>query len=96
MTFMERVRCLLYNSRLLKSFWANTIVIAYFLVNFSLSMVIDKKTLKKVWSGTLANYTDLKIFGCSAYAHIDNGKLEPRIRKCVFLRYMSGIKGYKL
>jgi hypothetical protein len=47
-------------------------------------------------SGTPADYSQLKVFGCTAYAHIDNGKLEPRAVKCLFLGYGSGIKGYKL
>ncbi|KAG8475586.1 hypothetical protein CXB51_032459 [Gossypium anomalum] len=38
----------------------------------------------------------LTIFGCLAYAHVDNGKLEPRSIKCVFLGYKAGVKGYKL
>ena len=38
----------------------------------------------------------MKIFGCPAYAHVHNGKLEPRSIKCVFLSYKSGVKGYKL
>ena len=70
--------------------------LACFLVNRSPSTAIDKKTLEKVWSGTPSSYTNLKIFGCPTYAHVDNGKLEPRSRKCVFLGYMSGVKGYKL
>ncbi|KAG8472701.1 hypothetical protein CXB51_034566 [Gossypium anomalum] len=37
-----------------------------------------------------------KIFGCPAYAHVDNGKLEPRSIKCVFVSYKAGVKGYKL
>ncbi|KAG8483701.1 hypothetical protein CXB51_023428 [Gossypium anomalum] len=37
-----------------------------------------------------------KIFGCPAYAHVNNGKLEPRSIKCVFLGYKAGVKGYKL
>ncbi|KAG8501344.1 hypothetical protein CXB51_003537 [Gossypium anomalum] len=36
------------------------------------------------------------IFGCPAYSHVDNGKLEPRSIKCVFLGYKAGVKGYKL
>ncbi|KAG8492401.1 hypothetical protein CXB51_009724 [Gossypium anomalum] len=36
------------------------------------------------------------IFGCPAYAHVDNGKLEPRSIKCVFLGYKASVKGYKL
>jgi len=52
--------------------------VASFLVNRSLSFAIDEKTPEELWSGTLANYFDLKIFGCPAFVHVDNGKLEPR------------------
>ncbi|KAG8473613.1 hypothetical protein CXB51_036044 [Gossypium anomalum] len=69
---------------------------ACFLINRSPSVAIEKKTLQEVWSGNPANYSDLKIFGCPAYAHVDNGKLEPRSIKCVFLGYKAGVKGYKL
>ncbi|KAG8472564.1 hypothetical protein CXB51_034519 [Gossypium anomalum] len=37
-----------------------------------------------------------KIFGCLAYTHVDNGKLEPRSIKCVFLGYKAGVNGHKL
>ncbi|KAG8477010.1 hypothetical protein CXB51_030151 [Gossypium anomalum] len=60
------------------------------------SVAIEKKTPQEVWSGNPANYSDLKIFGCPAYAHVDNGKLEPRSIKCVFLGYKASVKGYKL
>ncbi|KAK1653963.1 hypothetical protein QYE76_071768 [Lolium multiflorum] len=39
---------------------------------------------------------DLRVFGCTAYAHVDNGKLEPRAVKCIFLGYGSGVKAYRL
>lgn len=48
------------------------------------------------WSGQPADYKHLRTFGCVAYAHIDQGKLEPRAKKCVFLGYPEGVKGYKL
>ena len=38
----------------------------------------------------------MRIFGCTAYAHIKQGKLEPRALKCAFLGYPSGTKGYRL
>ena len=56
----------------------------------------DQRSPQEVWSGNPADYSDLKIFGCPTYAHVDNGKLEPRSIKCVFLGYKVGVKGYKL
>ena len=38
----------------------------------------------------------LRIFGCLAYAYVKQGKLEPRVKKCLFIGYPSGVKGYKL
>ncbi|KAG8485974.1 hypothetical protein CXB51_019297 [Gossypium anomalum] len=67
-----------------------------FLINRSPSISIEKKTPQEVWSGNPTNYSDLKIFVCPAYAHVDNGKLESRSIKCVFLGYKAGVKGYKL
>ncbi|KAH9779746.1 hypothetical protein KPL71_007826 [Citrus sinensis] len=54
------------------------------------------KTVVHNTKGKLADYSKLRIFGCTAYAHIKQGKLEPRALKCAFLRYLSGTKGYKL
>ncbi|KAG8499626.1 hypothetical protein CXB51_006086 [Gossypium anomalum] len=95
-TIMEKVRCMLSNANLPKSFWAEAASTACFLINRSPSVAIEKKTPQEVWSGNPANYSDLKIFGCPAYAHVNNGKLEPRSIKCVFLGYEAGVKGYKL
>ncbi|KAG8503582.1 hypothetical protein CXB51_001580 [Gossypium anomalum] len=61
-----------------------------------MNRTIMEKTPQEVWSGNPANYSDLKIFRCPAYAHVDNEKLEPRSIKCVFLGYKAGAKGYKL
>lgn len=36
------------------------------------------------------------MFGCAAFAHQYEGKLEPRAVKCVMLGYPEGVKGYRL
>jgi hypothetical protein len=66
------------------------------LINRSPSIPLAKKTPIEVWSGTPADYSQLRFFGCTAYAHVDNGKLEPRAVKCIFLGYCSGVKAYNL
>ncbi|KAG8490426.1 hypothetical protein CXB51_013710 [Gossypium anomalum] len=93
---MDKVRCMLSNANLPKSFWAEPTSTVCFFINRSPSVAIEKKTLQEVWSGNPANYSDLKICGCPVYAHVDNGKLEPRSIKCVFLGYKVGVKRYKL
>ncbi|KAG8496341.1 hypothetical protein CXB51_007486 [Gossypium anomalum] len=76
--------------------WGPSRPLLHFLINRSPSVAIEKKTPQEVWSGNPANYSDSKIFGCLAYAHVDNGKLEPRSIKYVFLGYKAGVKVYKL
>jgi hypothetical protein len=79
-----------------KRFWAEAANTACYLINRSPSIPLNKKTPIEVWSDTPVDYSQLKVFGCTAYTHVDNGKLEPRAIKCPFLGYGSGVKGYKL
>ena len=83
---------MLSNARMSKCFWAEAAATACYLINRSPSIPLNKKTPIEVWSGTPADYSQLKVFGCTVYAHIDNGKLEPRAVKCLFLGYGSGVK----
>ena len=93
---MKKVRCMLSNAQLPKSFWEEAASTACYLINRSPSVSIEKKTRQEVWSGSPPTYSDFKIFGCLAYAHVSNGKLEPTLMKCIFLGYQSGVKCYKL
>jgi len=68
---------------------------ACFLVDWSHSFAIDKKTPEELWSSTPANYFDLKFFRCLAFV-VDNGKLEQTFKWCPFFGYKFGVKGYKL
>ena len=36
------------------------------------------------------------MFGLTTYALVDDGKLQPRANKYLFLGYPTGVKGYKL
>ncbi|GKD75975.1 retrotransposon protein, putative, ty1-copia subclass [Tanacetum coccineum] len=77
-------------------FWAEATVTAAYLINRSPSTALKKKTPMDLWSGHPANYEILRIFGCVAYSHVNQGKLKPRAIKCIFQGYHKGVKGYRL
>ncbi|GJU50061.1 reverse transcriptase domain-containing protein [Tanacetum coccineum] len=67
-----------------------------YLINRSPLRATEKKTPIEMWSGYPSDYGMLRIFGCVAYPHDKQGKLEPRAVKCVLLGYPEGVKGYRL
>ncbi|GJV23248.1 zinc finger, CCHC-type containing protein [Tanacetum coccineum] len=78
-TLMDKVRCLLIQTELPKTFWAEAICTAAYLINRSPSTTIKKKTPMEMWSGHPSDYGMLRIFGCVAYPHDKQGKLEPNV-----------------
>nr|GEX34678.1 zinc finger, CCHC-type [Tanacetum cinerariifolium] len=64
--------------------------------NGSPSITTEKKTPMEMWSEHPSDYGMLRTFGCVAYSHIQQGKLEPRAVKYVLLGYPEGVKGYRL
>nr|GEW16641.1 retrovirus-related Pol polyprotein from transposon TNT 1-94 [Tanacetum cinerariifolium] len=86
----------LAQSELYKTFWAEATCTTAYLINRSSSTMTEKKTPMKMRSGHPSDYEMLRIFGCVAYSHVRQGKLEPRAVKCVLLGYPAGVKGYIL
>ncbi|KAH9684673.1 DNA (cytosine-5)-methyltransferase 1B [Citrus sinensis] len=80
-TIIERVRYMLLNANLSKGFWAEAVTTAAYLINRSPSSALGFKTPQELWSGKPPDLTNLRIFGCPAYAHIKQGKLEPKAVK---------------
>ena len=71
----------------------NTIV---YLINKCPFAALNFKVPNEVWNGVPPDYSHLRVFGCVAYAHMSQGKLEPWAKKCMFVGYPFGVKGYKL
>ena len=63
-------------------------------VNRSPHVSLDGDVPYRVQSGEHADYEKLRIFGCTTYYHVSEGKLEARAKKEIFLGYASGVKGY--
>ncbi|CAJ2662759.1 unnamed protein product [Trifolium pratense] len=95
----ERARCLRLNAGLSKGFWAEAINMACYLINRSPRASLEGKVAKEVWTGKPIDLNNLRIFGCPAFVHIsseDRSKLDPKSKKCVFVGYSKGVKGFKL
>ncbi|KAH9657534.1 hypothetical protein KPL70_023118 [Citrus sinensis] len=91
-TLMDKVRCMLVQAKLPKGLWAETLLTASYLVNLSPSAALDFKTPFEIWHGKPASYVNLKVFGCPAYAHVNQGKLAHRALK---VRKDTGLKTQK-
>src|SRR3954471_23054695 len=95
-TILERVRCMLTSAGLKKVFWGEGVPTATYLINRCPSTALDMKTPEEVWSGHPPDLDKLRVFGCVAYAHIRQDKVEPRALKCMFMGYPEGVKAYRL
>jgi transposase InsO family protein len=99
MSLTEMARCLRLNAGLSKGFWAEAINMACYLINRSPRASLEGKVAEEVWTGKPIDLDNLRIFGCPAFVHIsseDRSKLDPKSKKCVFVGYSKGVKGFKL
>ncbi|KAE8686521.1 Protein STRUBBELIG-RECEPTOR FAMILY 1 [Hibiscus syriacus] len=98
-TLLERTRAMLRDAGLENSFWAEAVNIACYLVNRAPSTAIELKTPMEMWTGKPADYSNLHVFGSIVYVMYNSqeiSKLDPKSRKCKFLGYADGVKGYRL
>jgi len=96
-SLLEKVRCLLSNARLDKSFWAEAIVYASHLIDRLSSTAIGGKTPLDIWSGGAAqDYDLLRVFENPAYFSTKDSKVNLRAKKFMFLGVKRNMKGYKL
>ncbi|KAK2979775.1 hypothetical protein RJ640_016307 [Escallonia rubra] len=68
-----------------------------------MTTLLETNSLKDLGSGShsggLVARANPKIFGCPAYVHVqyeEHSKLDAKSRKCTFLGYKAGVKGYRL
>ena len=96
---LDKARCMLAESKLTKSFWAEAIATAVFLSNRSPKESLNGATPEECWTGEKPDLSFLKVFGSKAYSYVPSqfrSKLEPKTRPCIMVGYCQNQKGYRL
>ena len=91
-------RALRFQAKLSIDFWGECILAAY-LINRTPSSILKGKTPYEVLVKVKPSYEHIKFFGCLCYVHHyqrHKDKFGARERKCVFIEYPYGKKGWKV
>ncbi|KAG8491216.1 hypothetical protein CXB51_014346 [Gossypium anomalum] len=98
-TVMDIARCLLFQSKLPNSFWAEAVNSSVYLLNKLPTHAVKDKTPFEAWHGLKPTVSHLKIFGCVFYVLVPaerRTKLKKRSVPCIFVGYSSDKKGYRV
>lgn len=98
-TVMEMAKSMLHEKGLPKSFWAEAINAAMYLLNRCPTKAAWNQTPIEAWSRTKPLVRHLKVFGCVCYAQVPKEKrrkLDEISEKCIFVGYSAQSQGYRL
>lgn len=98
-TLVERAKCMLFEAKLQKSFWAEAVATAAYIINRSPSRVLAETTPYENWTGKKPHISHLKIFGSKAMVHVpkqNRRKWDSKSRELIFVGYCENTKGYRL
>eukprot|EP00794_Sanderia_malayensis_P014955 gene14955-biopygen12465 len=98
-TIMETVRSIMHHAKLPMMFWAEAVSTAVYIRNRCPTSALKEKTPYESWLKEKPSVKHLRVFGCNAMVHIPDekrSKLDKKSRKCIFVGYPTGSKGYKL
>ena len=96
---LDKVRCMLIDSKLSPAYWAEACNYAVYLKNRSPSKAVKGYVPETKWSGKQVDLQNVRIFGCKAYAQIPKpkrNKLSPRSTPMIFTGICENTKAYRL
>ena len=97
-TFNKRARSMRLHAGLPKTFWADAVSTAAYLINRGPSVPMKFRLLVEVWSGKEVKFSHLKVFCYASYVHIDSdahSKLDAKTKICFFISYGDEKFGYR-
>nr|GMC82663.1 Retrovirus-related Pol polyprotein from transposon TNT 1-94 [Ipomoea batatas] len=92
-------RALRFQANLPIYFWGEYVLAATHLINRTPTPLLDNKTPYEILFGSPPSYNTIRVFGCLCFAHNQKAKgdkFASKSRKCIFVGYPFGKKGWKL
>ena len=89
---------MLDESGLPKAFWGEGLGALVHVWNRCPTDAVKNATPYQLWNGVKPDVSHLRVWGCTAYVHIQKDKrdgLGSHMEKCVFIGYPQGYKGWK-
>jgi len=97
-TLIERVRCMLSETKLPKHFWGEALYTTMHFINLSPVVALNSEVPNKIWFGNNVKYDHLRVFGCKAFVHVlkdERSKLDAKSKQCIFIGYDENEFGYR-
>lgn len=97
-TLQERARCMVFNAGVTKSFWAEAVATAAYIINRSPTNGLTDVTPEEAWTGMKPDLSHLRVFGCKAMVHVPKQKRrkwDVKSNELIFVGYCEESKGYR-
>ena len=98
-TILEKAKCMCAHADVPRSLWAEAASTAAYVYNRLPNTPLKGKSPYEVWYSRKPDISNLRVFGCVAYALVPAAKrkkFDNRTEKMRFLGYHKGHRGYKL
>lgn len=82
-----------------KSFWAEAVNTAAFLINRTPHRMLEYVSPEQMWTKKVPKFKFLRVFGCICFAQIPKQKrrkLDAKSEKCIFVGYSNESKAYRV